>query len=252
MNAENGGTGLEPAQRVNGGLPGRGERYVQRLRRFVDEVTVYPVSCERLAAGRSDEQWLDAVLLGGARIVQLRDKESSDRQLLAKARYFRQRTLDAGALFLVNDRVDIALLADADGVHLGQQDLPPGEIARLAPEMLIGISCNSEEQARELGRQEQAGTSVVSYFNIGPLFPTRTKEGLAEFIGPEAIARFSAYVTAPFTVMGGIKLEHVPQLVDRGARRIALVTALSQAPDIAAETARWVQAIAMAGRKHHE
>ena len=252
MNAENGGNGLESAKRVNGGLPGRGECYAQRLRRFVDEVTVYPVSCERLAAGRSDEQWLDAVLLGGARIVQLRDKESSDRRLLAKARYFRQRTLDAGALFMVNDRVDIALLADADGVHLGQQDLPPEEIGRLAPEMLIGISCNSEEQARELGRQEQAGTTVVSYFNIGPLFPTRTKEGLAEFIGPEAIARFSAYITAPFTVMGGIKLEHVPQLVDRGARRIALVTALSQAPDIAAETARWVQAIAMAGRKHHE
>lgn len=242
----------EPGENSMEIIPGRGELYSQRLRRFVDEVTVYPVSCERLAAGRSDEQWLDEVLRGGARIVQLRDKESSDRLLLAKAKYFRQRTLDAGALFLVNDRVDIALLADADGVHLGQQDLPPGDIARLAPEMLIGISCNSEEQARELGRQEQAGTAAISYFNIGPLFPTQTKDGLTEFIGPEAIDRFSAYVTAPFTVMGGIKLGHVPQLVARGARRIALVTALSQASDIAAETARWVQAITSARREYHE
>ncbi|MHB1350024.1 MAG: thiamine phosphate synthase [Desulfobulbus sp.] len=233
-------------------IAGRGELYAWRLSRFVDEVTVYPVSCERLANGRSDEQWLDDVLRGGARIVQLRDKESGDRRLLAKARYFRERTSEAGALFLVNDRVDIALLADADGVHVGQKDLPPEEIVRLAPEMLIGISCNSEEQARELGRREQEGRAAFSYFNIGPLFPTRTKDGLVEFIGPEAIERFSAQIAAPFTVMGGIKLEHVPQVVGRGARRIALVTALSQAPDIAAETARWVEAITMAGRENHE
>lgn len=233
-------------------IPGRGERYAWRLRRFVNEVTVYPVSCERLAAGRSDEEWLEAVLRGGARIVQLRDKVSSDKRLLAKARYFRQRTLDAGALFLVNDRVDVALLADADGVHVGQQDLPPGEIARLAPDLLIGISCNSEEQARRLGRQELEGIAAFSYFNIGPLFPTRTKEGLAEFLGPEAVGRFSSNLSSPFTVMGGIKLEHIPQLFALGARRIALVTALSQAPDIAAETARWVQAIAMARRGLHE
>jgi thiamine-phosphate pyrophosphorylase len=233
-------------------IPGRSERYARRLRQFMDEVTVYPVSCERLAAGRSDEQWLDAVLRGGARIVQLRDKESGDKRLLAKARYFRQRTFDAGALFLVNDRADIALLADADGVHVGQQDLPPEDIARLAPDLLIGISCNNEEQARELGRQEQAGTAAFSYFNIGPLFPTRTKEGLAEFIGPEAIGRFSSSLSTPFTVMGGIKLGHVSQLVAFGVRRIALVTALSQAPDIAAETARWVEAIATALRENHE
>jgi thiamine-phosphate pyrophosphorylase len=243
---------LESADTRHGMIPGRGERYWRRLRQFVDEVTVYPVSCERLAAGRSDEQWLEAVLRGGARIVQLRDKESGDRRLLSKARYFRRQTLDAGALFLVNDRLDIALLADADGVHVGQQDLPPEEIARLAPDLLIGISCNSEEQALELGQQEQAGTAAFSYFNIGPLFPTRTKEGLAEFIGPEAIGRFSSGLSAPFTVMGGIKLEHVSRLVALGGRRIALVTALSQAPDIAAETARWVKAIAMARSENHE
>lgn len=232
-------------------IPGRSGLYARRLKHFVEEVTVYPVSCERLADGRSDEEWLDAVLRGGARIVQLRDKGSDDRRLLVKARHFRRRTADAGALFLVNDRVDIALLADADGVHVGQNDLAPEEIARLAPELLIGISCNSEAQALELARQEQEGSAAFSYFNIGPLFPTRTKEGLAEFIGPEAIGRFSAGLAAPFTVMGGIKLEHVPQLVALGARRIALVTALSQAPDIAAETARWQQAIAMARREKH-
>lgn len=219
------------------------ELYQRRLQHFLDDVSVYPVSSERLAEGRSDEQWLDGVLKGGARIVQLRDKDSTDRQLLEKARHFRQRTRDAGALFLVNDRVDIALLADADGVHLGQEDLPPAEVRRLGPDMIIGISCNSEDQARQLGEMERQGNLPVSYYNIGPIYPTKTKQGLAEFIGPEAIKLFSSHVSIPFTVMGGIKLGHVTELVACGARRIAVVTALTLAPDIAAETKRWIQTI---------
>lgn len=228
----------------------RSEVYRQRLKRFTEEVTVYPVSCERLSEGRTDMFWLDEVLRGGARIVQLRDKEAPDRVLLEKARYFRQKTLEAGALFLVNDRVDIALLANADGVHVGQHDLPPWEIVRLAPDMLIGISCNREEQARQLARLEQESGPVVSYYNIGPVYPTRTKEGLAKFIGTESIRRFSAGQSLPFTVMGGIKLEHVPELVALGVSRIAVVTALTGAADIAAETARWIRAITAARRKN--
>lgn len=230
----------------------RTKTYIKRLQQFTDKVSLYPVSCEQLADGRSDEQWLEGVLQGGVQIVQLRDKHSSDRRLLEKAKYFRKRTREYGALFLVNDRVDIAMLADADGIHLGQQDLPPEEVARLVPDMLIGISCNTEEQAIHLGRMEQEGALPVSYYNIGPLFPTGTKEGLAEFIGPEAIARYSAHLSIPFTVMGGIKLDHVPGLVARGARRIAVVTALTRADDISEETRRWGEAIAMNIRKDHE
>lgn len=224
-------------------IPYRSERYRQRLRQFIDEVTIYPVSCEKLSDGRGDRYWLDEVLRGGARIVQLRDKASSDRQLFEKARYFRDKTLEAGALFLVNDRLDIALLAEADGIHVGQQDLPPAEIARLAPDLLIGISCNSEDQARTLGRLERDGALAVSYYNIGPIYPTGTKDGLVEFIGPQAIERFSACLSPPFTVMGGIKKEHVPELVSSGAGRIAVVTALTKAADIAGETRRWIKAI---------
>jgi len=230
----------------------RSEMYRQRLRRFIEEVSVYPVSCERLTEGRTDMFWLDEVLRGGAKIVQLRDKYSTDRELLEKARYFRRKTLEAGALFVVNDRVDIALLAGADGVHVGQQDLPPREIARLAPDMLIGISCNREEQARQTARLVRELGPVVSYYNIGPLYPTRTKDGLTEFIGPESIRRFSAHLTLPFTVMGGIKTEHIGELVALGVRRIAVVTALTRAADIAAETARWVRSIAEARRKNDE
>lgn len=217
--------------------------YEQRLKQFKQEVGVYPVSCEKLAGGRSDKEWLDQVLAGGAKIVQLRDKESSDRVLLEKARYFRQKTLEAGVLFFLNDRLDIALLSEADGMHVGQKDLPPAEIRKLAPDILIGFSCNTEEQTRELGREVEQGSSAVSYYNIGPLFETGTKEGLHHFLGVSGIADFSRHCSLPFTVMGGIKLSHLDDLLEAGVKRVAVVTAISQADNIASETALWQQRI---------
>lgn len=222
------------------------ELYHRRMRQFIEDVTIYPVSCERLARGRGDEQWLDSVLAGGAKIVQLRDKHSPDRRLLEKARYFRRRTAEAGVLFLMNDRFDIALLAGADGLHLGQNDLPPEEVRRLAPDLIIGQSCNTEAQARRLGQQEQRGELVLSYYNIGPIYPTGTKEGLMEFIGPHAIGAYSRHCSLPFTVMGGIKYQHIDELVHFGAKRIAVVTAITEAEDMAAETVRWVGRITTA------
>jgi len=217
--------------------------YTGRLRKFIEEVTVYPVSCESLAAGRTDREWLDAVLAGGARIVQLRDKVSKDSSLLEKAKYFRRKTREAGALFLVNDRLDIALLAGADGIHVGQKDLPPEEIRKLAPDILIGLSCNSEEDVKNLTKSIVHNKGLVSYFNVGPIYPTDTKEGLASFLGPEAISRFSRWSSLPFTVMGGIKYRHINELTVNGAKRIAIVTAISQAGDMKNETAKWIGAI---------
>ena len=217
--------------------------YQKRLSKFIDQVTVYPVCCEKLACGRSDIEWLEAVLAGGARIVQLRDKISDDRTFFEKAQIFRRKTAEAGALFIVNNRFDIALLSDADGLHLGNNDLPAEEVRRFAPDMIIGVSANSEEQAASAKKRG------ASYFNIGPLFQTSTKSGLAEFIGPEAITSFSSRSELPFTVMGGIKLDHVPLLTGLGAKRIAVVTALTQASNITEETRRWVDAIS---KKHEE
>lgn len=219
------------------------ELYAKRLVQFEEEVGVYPVSCEKLAGGRSDGEWLDQVIAGGARIVQLRDKESNDRELLAKARYFREKTSEAGVLFFLNDRLDIALLSDADGMHVGQNDLPPEEIRKLAPDILIGHSCNTEEQTRVLGKEVEQNTSAVSYFNIGPLFETGTKEGLHHFLGAEGVGTFSRHCSLPFTVMGGIKLQHLDDILAAGAKRVAVVTAISQAEDIAAETAIWQQRV---------
>jgi thiamine-phosphate pyrophosphorylase len=211
--------------------------YVEKVVYFREKVTLYPVSCEPLANGRSDIQWLEAVLAGGAKIVQLRDKFSDDLTLYRKALIFREKTWDAGALFIVNNRVDIALLVKADGVHLGNTDLPAREVRKLAPHLLIGVSCNKPEQAAT------AKERGASYFNIGPLYQTETKKNLTPFLGPDGVKTFSSLCDLPFTVMGGIKLEHVQDLAAYGVRRIAVVTALTQAEDIAAETRRWIAAI---------
>ncbi|HKJ64449.1 MAG TPA: thiamine phosphate synthase [Desulfopila sp.] len=219
------------------------ERYTRRVEQFSKALTVYPVSCEPLADGRTDVQWLEGVLAGGAQIVQLRDKVSGDAKLLQKAKRFRKMTQEAGALFIINDRVDIALMAEADGVHVGQGDLPPAEIRKIAPELLIGLSCNSREDVAALVELGQAETNPVSYFNIGPLYATATKDGLQDFLGPGVVGEFSALCPLPFSVMGGIKEQHVEELVKAGAQRIAVVTALSQATDIERETAKWMKMI---------
>ncbi|MCK5340503.1 MAG: thiamine phosphate synthase [Desulfobulbaceae bacterium] len=211
--------------------------YQQRILQFINEPTVYAVSCEKLANGRTDYEWLDAVLTGGAKIVQLRDKESDDGTVFQKAQYFRAKTQEAGALFIVNNRLDIALASDADGIHLGNSDLPAEEARRIAPDLIIGVSANTKEQAAS------AKTRGASYFNIGPLFATQTKKGISSFLGIEVIETFSEVSDLPFTVMGGIKLEHVPALTAAGARRIAVVTALTQAEDICRETRLWMESI---------
>ncbi|OGQ99210.1 MAG: thiamine-phosphate diphosphorylase [Deltaproteobacteria bacterium RIFOXYD12_FULL_55_16] len=218
-------------------MQGKTDLYQQRLRKFIEEVSLYPVSCERLARGRDDLVWLDGVLAGGAKIVQLRDKDSDSLRLFEKARIFRQKTLAAGALFIVNDRVDLALVTGADGVHLGNSDLPAAEVRAFAPELIIGVSCNTEEQAATAERRG------ASYFNIGPIYTTQTKDGLSTFLGPAAIPRFSARSALPFTVMGGIKKEHLPELTAMGARRLAVVTALTCADNIEEETRAWLAAL---------
>ena len=210
---------------------------VCRPEQDLERVTLYPVSCEPLANGRSDIEWLEGVLAGGAKMVQLRDKHSDDRVFYQKAIAFREMTNAAGALFIVNNRFDIALLTHADGVHLGNKDLPADKVRQLAPELIIGVSCNKAEQAATAKKRG------ASYFNIGPIYRTETKKKLTPFLGPDAITSFSALCDLPFTIMGGVKWEHIPEVVAKGARRIAVVTALTQAENIAAETRRWIDEI---------
>lgn len=199
-----------------------------RIKLF-QKVDVYPVTCERLSEGRSNLQVLEAVIQGGSKIIQLREKEYTKRDLYNLALMFRESTIRAGVLLIINDHVDIALAVDADGVHLGQEDLPVQVARKLAPELLIGASTHSLEQARE------AEKNGADYINIGPIFSTKTKEGTGGSLGPEAISEISPQIKIPFTVMGGINEDNIEQVLAKGARRVAMVSAITKAADIAAK-----------------
>jgi len=191
------------------------------------QVDLYPVTCERLSAGRSNFDLLEAAIRGGAKIIQLREKELATGDLYRMALAFRKITADAGMLLIINDRIDIALAVDADGVHLGKEDLPLSAARRIAPELLIGASTHSREEALK------AQSEGADYVNIGPIFPTRTKEGVTRFLGPEAIPEIAAGLEVPFTVMGGINGANIERVVALGARRVAVVTAVTMAGDMA-------------------
>jgi thiamine-phosphate pyrophosphorylase len=195
------------------------------------QVDLYPVTCQRLSAGRSNLDVLDAAIRGGAKIIQLREKELATRDLYRMARAFRKITAEAGMLLIINDRIDIALAVEADGVHLGQGDLPLSAARRIAPELLIGISTHSREEALK------AQDGGADYVNIGPIFPTRTKEGVTRFLGPEAIPGIAAGLEIPFTVMGGIGRANIEEVLAQGARRVAVVTAITMADDMAGAVA---------------
>jgi thiamine-phosphate pyrophosphorylase len=129
-------------------------------------------------------------------------------------------------LLIVDDRVDIAMAAGADGVHLGQEDFPLTEAKKLAPEMLFGVSTHNAEEIR------RALSDNCGYLNIGPMFPTRTKSVACGALGLEKIEELVPMVTCPFSVMGGIKEHHLEMLCARGFRHIAMVTEITQAPDV--------------------
>ncbi len=192
------------------------------------QVDIYPVTCERLSNGRSNLEVLKAVIQGGAGIIQLREKEYSGKKIYDMALKFREITTKAGVLLIINDHVDIAMAVEADGVHLGQDDFPLNAAKKIAPELLIGASTPSLKEAI------QAQKEGADYINIGPIFPTGTKEGMERFLGPEAIAAISPEIDVPFTVMGGISESNIDQVLASGARRVAMVTAITQTPDITA------------------
>ncbi|MDO9026761.1 MAG: thiamine phosphate synthase [bacterium] len=198
----------------------------QRIEAF-NQIDIYPVTDQGLSLGRTDLEVLEGLIAGGARIVQLREKHLSKKDFYRLALAFRKKTSEAGMLLIINDHLDIALTCGADGVHLGQDDLPPAAAKELAPELIIGVSTHNLGEA--LLAQEQG----ADYVNIGPIFATQTKELSMKPLGPEAIEQISPQLKVPFTVMGGINQTNIGQVLKAGARKIAVVTAVTKADDIA-------------------
>jgi thiamine-phosphate pyrophosphorylase len=198
--------------------------HTKRMSRFT-RAHVYLVTSRTMSAGRTTPEIISAALSAGIRLIQLREKELTKPNLISLAKRARTLTSRANALLIINDHLDVALNADADGVHLGIDDIPIAQARQQAPHLIIGASTHSIAEA--VSAQQQG----ASYINIGPIFPTRTKQWTNEFLGLKAIPKISRAVSIPFTVMGGIKKEHVPSLRAAGAQTIAVITAITAAPN---------------------
>ncbi len=189
---------------------------------------IYGITAEKYSRGRSNIDVVRDMIRGGIRIIQYREKahEKSLRQIHAECREIRELTRDHGVLFIVNDFVDIAMAVDADGVHVGQDDLPVSEVRQLVGEKMIGLSTHSPDQAR------RAIESGADYIGVGPVFETRTKENVCDPVGLEYLDYAVKNVPVPFVAIGGIKRHNIHRVSGRGARTICLVTEIVGAEDI--------------------
>ncbi len=169
----------------------------------------------------SHEEIVTRLLAGGARLIQLRDKEAGARDLLDAARACLRLTRAAGATLLINDRVDVALAADADGVHLGQDDVAVEEARQLlGPDKLIGLSTHNLEQF------QRALATSADYLAVGPVYQTTTKENPDPVVGLDLVRQARALTSLPLVAIGGITPERAPEVIAAGADCVAVISAL--------------------------
>ncbi|MDA1164919.1 MAG: thiamine phosphate synthase [Planctomycetota bacterium] len=184
------------------------------------------------------EHVLREAIAGGVRIVQIREKSMPDRQLLEYARRVRKITRESGTLMIMNDRPDLAMLCEADGVHVGQDELRLHDVRRIAgPDCLIGVSTHSIEQARD------AVLDGASYIGVGPVFPSGTKT-FDVFTGLDLVREVATEIQLPWFPIGGIDESNVNELVDTGALRVAISGAVCRSDNPRAVAERLVHAVA--------
>ncbi|MCS7282230.1 MAG: thiamine phosphate synthase [Anaerolineae bacterium] len=195
--------------------------------------SLYVITDSKLSRGRSHLEVIRAAIAGGATVVQYREKEGTTRRMIEEARALRELTRQAGVLFIVNDRVDIALAVDADGVHVGQDDMPASLARKLmGPGKIVGVSVDNLEQAL------QAERDGADYVGAGPIFATPTKPDAAPPIGLEGLAEICRGVSIPVIAIGGINAENAGTVIAAGAAGIAVVSAVVAAPDVEAAARR--------------
>jgi thiamine-phosphate pyrophosphorylase len=196
-----------------------------RRRVWLRRARLYLV-CEARPHGRDAEELLRPALQAGVDIVQLREKHGDEREIVKAGRMFRRLCDAYDALFVVNDRPELAIACGADGVHIGQDDADPVEVRHLVgQDFLIGLSTHSPEQVD--------AARGVDYISVGPVHATPTKPEYAQ-VGPDLVRYAAAHAEVPFFAIGGIEAANVHEVVAAGAERVAVVRAIRDADDPAA------------------
>lgn len=187
---------------------------------------LYAITGEQFHLGRELIAVMEEAILGGVDIIQLRDKKSSKRDILQKAVALRELTRKHNVMFIVNDHIDVALAVGADGIHLGQDDLPLPAARKIVGNMIIGISTHSIEEAR-LAEQEGA-----DYIGVGPVFATKSKEDVVSPVTTSYVREVAGEIRIPFVAIGGIKLHNVDQVLEAGASRICAISEIVGSEDV--------------------
>jgi thiamine-phosphate pyrophosphorylase len=181
------------------------------------------------------DAFVGAALRGGVQILQLRMKDADDEAILSAARRFAAVCAEHGALLILNDRPDLVAAAGADGVHVGQDDVPVARARELVGgERLVGLSTHTPEQI------ERAASGELDYIGVGPVHATPTKPGRPA-VGEELVGYAAEHATMPFFAIGGIDADNIPAVRAAGATRIAVVRALTECrdPEAGARALRW-------------
>lgn len=202
------------------------------------EFKLYAITGEQFHPNRPLVEVMEEAIRGGADFIQLRDKNSSKKEVYEKALQLRELTKKYDVPFVINDYVDVALAVDADGVHLGQDDLPL-QVARkiLGPNKIIGISTHRIEEARE------AQQNGADYIGVGPIFPTKSKVDVVDPVTTKYIEEVVKEITIPFVAIGGIKLHNVDQVLRAGATRICAISEIVGSENVTQTCEQFIQKI---------
>lgn len=202
------------------------------------EFKLYAITGEQFHPNRPLVEVMEEAIRGGADFIQLRDKNSSKKEVYEKALQLRELTKKCDVPFVINDYVDVALAVDADGVHLGQDDLPL-QVARkiLGPNKIIGISTHRIEEARE------AQQNGADYIGVGPIFPTKSKVDVVDPVTTKYIEEVVKEITIPFVAIGGIKLHNVDQVLRAGATRICAISEIVGSENVTQTCEQFIQKI---------
>jgi thiamine-phosphate pyrophosphorylase len=194
---------------------------------------IYAITSEPHSLGRSNIEVAGAILDAGVKILQYREKAKSFREMYEDCLVLRDMTKQTGALLIINNYLELAKAVGADGLHIGQDDMPLTVIRQLAgPDLMIGLSTHSPAQALA------ALNDGADYIGVGPLYATNTKVNVGDPLGLEYLEYVAANLDIPFVVIGGIKEHNLTEVVKRGARTIALITEIVGSPDIKGQIKR--------------
>lgn len=187
---------------------------------------LYGITAEKYSNGRDNITVVKEMIEAGIKIIQYREKYKSMKEKYEECIRIREITKEKGVIFIINDHIDLAMMVNADGIHIGQDDIPIKEVRKIAGSKIIGLSTHSPEQLKK------AIEDGADYIGVGPIYKTYTKDDVCDPVGLEYLEYAVKNATIPFVAIGGIKEGNIDEVIKRGAKTICLVTEIVGAEDI--------------------